>query len=153
MGVPVLVEVLESGQNANLQVCRKIMALLIKQKIAPLPFATNIDEVAGVLHNLKDKGLSPAIFIINTYWAEEVLRDLDAMVGDTPILLLHRQIYAGMNGENGTLTLPFQDMDSRQIAICRYGAKTTDSLAERVAAQVQIFLKGGDFHQIALLGR
>lgn len=148
MHLPMFIEVLQSKTNADLQICRRIMALLFRQRIAPLPFASNIYEVADVIHNLRHKDLTPKIFVINTFWAEEILRDLDAMVGDTPILLLNRRLVES----NDNNAIPLQDMDSRRIAVCRYGAKTVDETAEHVANALVQFAADGEFWHVESLG-
>src|SRR5437870_2018764 len=94
MNTPMFIEVLQSQANCDAQVCRKIMSSMYRSHISPLPFASSIYEAVDVLHALKDKNIQPGIFVINTFWAEEILRDLDAIVGDTPILLLSRRLTA-----------------------------------------------------------
>lgn len=153
MHLPMFIEVLQSSTNADLQICRKIMAHLFRHQIAPLPFASSIYEVADVIHNLRKKDLAPALFIVNTFWAEEVLRDLDAMVGDTPILLLCRRLVSPIidllhESNNPNSAMPLQDLSSRQIAVCRYGAKTSDQTAEFVANALVQFAADGEFWHI-----
>jgi len=147
MHLPMFIEVLQSKANADLQICRRIMALLFRHRIAPLPFASNIYEVAAVIHNLRHKDLSPKIFVVNTFWAEEVLRDLDAMVGDTPILLLNRHLVESNNNSDMCL----QDMESRRIAVCRYGAKTVRKTAELVANALIQYAADGEFWHVESL--
>ncbi len=145
MHLPLFIEVLQSKANAELQICRRVMAQLFRQRISPLPFATSINEVVDVLHSLRNKGLEPKVFVINTLWAEEILRDLDAIVGDTPILLLNRRMLDSK--DNGDI--PLQDMEHRSIAVCRYGANGTSEL---VANALYQFAHDGEFWHLQSLG-
>jgi len=151
MHIPLFIEVLQSQANSSAQICRKVMAHLYRRNISPLPFASSIYEIADVMHALREKNLAPAIFVVNTYWAEEILRDLDAMVGDTPILLLERRLTAARI-LNGNADSPLQDFSSRQIATCRYGATTSDETAETVANALVQFAGDSAFWRIEALG-
>jgi hypothetical protein len=148
MHLPLFIEVLQSKANADLQICRRIMAQLFRQRISPLPFATSINEVVDVLHSLRNKGLAPKVFVINTLWAEEILRDLDAVVGDTPILLLNRRILDSKD----KLDIPLQDIEHRNIAVCRYGAKTVNETSELVANALYQYAHDGEFWHLQSLG-
>jgi hypothetical protein len=148
MPVPVFIEVLHSDKNLDLQICRKIMSQLFRRNVNPLPFASSIYELVDVLHVLRRMKHTPAIFIVNTYWAEDILRDLDAIVGDTPILLLDRRIVS----TGGSVNNPLQDMELRKISRCLFGPKTSEQTAESVANALVKFLKDGEFWHIESLG-
>lgn len=144
--VPIFIEVLHSPQSAPLQVCRKIMASLFKQRIAPLPFASTIEEIRDVLAALKTKGIKPAIFVINTYWAEEVLAQLDPWIGQTPVLFLMRDLAAGES--NDRIPNILSTMSSRISAIWTYGSQTSEALAQKAASGIIGFLRDGSFYHI-----
>lgn len=155
--LPFFIEVWESGHNADLRICHKVMTRLFKQKILPLPFATTIHEVADVTNTLKRQRMEPAIFIVNTFWAEEVLRELDPFMGETPALFFRRDLYSftkgltavfGEDPRRGLTTECIRNMTPREASIWSYGAKTTDSVAERAAQAVAKFLEDGKFMTI-----
>jgi hypothetical protein len=146
MQVPVFIEVLTSDKNLDLQICRKIMCQLLRQNINPLPFASSINEIVDVLHVLRRMKYEPAIFVVNTYWAESIIRDLDAIVGDTPILLLDRRIVSHSKSNK-----PLQDIELRKISTCSFGPKTSDQTAELAANALVQFLKDGEFSHIKSL--
>ena len=151
--VPVFVEVITTGQHASVQLCRKIMILLFKEKVAPLPFATTAKEVADVLAALKSRGMTPAVFIINTFYAEELMPQIDALMGETPVVYLRRQIFAdplsakpgsaAATGPNVTEVL--QKMTPRPNVEWIYGSQTADDVAAKGANALLQFLNDGNF--------
>jgi len=147
-GVPFFIEVVSSKQLANVQVCRKIMAVLFKEKIAPLPFGSTFKEVAEVLSALKARGMAPAVFVINTFYAEELLPQIDPLMGATPVVLLRRQIFSdplGTAAARPSTTIIIQRMTPRLCVEWTYGSKTADEVAADGAKALLSFLRGGDF--------
>lgn len=153
LGVPCFIEVISSAKHENIQVCRKLMAMLFKEKIAPLPFASTAQEVAGVLDALKARGITPAIFVINTFFAEELLMQVDDLIGPTPVVFMRRQIFADplatKLGASGSarpgLTMIQQKMTSRPFVTWVYGSQIADEVAAEGAHALLRFLREGDF--------
>jgi len=149
-GVPFFIEVVSSAQLANIQVCRKIMAALFKEKIQPLPFASCVKEVSEVLAALQARGISPAVFVINTFYAEELLPQVDLLMGPAPVVYLRRQIFADPLGANKSgarpsTTVAIRNMTQRPTVEWTYGSKTGDEVAAEGAKALLNFLREGDF--------
>src|SRR5262249_23495618 len=126
--LPFLIEVWESDHNTELRVCHKVMTQLFRQKILPLPFATSVREVADVTSTLKRQGMEPAIFIVNTFWAEGVLSDLDPYLGETPTVFFRRELYSYTKGmqdvfgdKRGRTTECIRNMTPRETSIWSFG--------------------------------
>jgi hypothetical protein len=148
--VPFFVEVISSAQSANIQICRKIMAALFKEKIAPLPFASSLKDVTDVLGALKARGMAPAVFVINPLYAEELLPLIDPLIGPVPVVYLRRRIFAeAAAGSNGTsrpnTTQVLQHMTPRLTTEWTYGSQTADEVAAKAAKSLVHFLNSGDF--------
>ncbi|HYF51620.1 MAG TPA: hypothetical protein VEJ63_19555 [Planctomycetota bacterium] len=93
--VPVFFEAWDSHNYQELQICRKTMRAMLKLGISPLPFASKVDDVKSALASLKTRNLEPGIFIINTYWAEEQLLQLDPLMPEhAPALYFRRGLCA-----------------------------------------------------------
>jgi|GEM_PF-5834895 len=153
---PVFIEVIHSDEHANIQVCRKIMGLLFKQKIAPLPFASTLPEVLEVLRGMRSRGMAPGIFVINTFWAEELLSQLELILGQTPVLFFKRQIFlietqsrsaAPVNNAQRITTL-LENMNLKNSTLWTYGSKSTDDIAMKAAKAIIPFLNDNNFNTI-----
>ncbi len=157
--LPMFVEVLQSTETASLQICRKVMKRLFQRKVAPLPFGASVGEIQPVLASLRQKGTPPAIFIINTLWAEELVLQLDPLIGSTPVLFFNRQIMlksdtsgAGLAAVgNAPKTTIFSNLTSRPMTVWGYGSKTADEISERAAQGLVQFLANGNFEQLMRL--
>lgn len=154
-GVPFFVEVIASAQSANIQLCRKIMAVLFKEKIQPLPFASCVREVAEVLAALKVRSMTPAVFVVNTFYADELLPQIDPLIGATPTVYLRRQIFsdplaAGSlpDASRPSTTLVLRKMAARPSVEWIYGSKTADEVAAEGAKALLCFLREGDFSML-----
>jgi len=156
MQIPLFIEVLHSAQSAPIQVCRKVIAGLFKQGISPLPFAGSIEELRTVLSSLKQKGIEPGLFVINTYWAEEVLEQLDPFLGNSPVLFFVRDMITETpstrsqvfgDSSNKTTTL-LQRMTPRAGAIWTFGSRSAETAAAHAVTSIANFLNDGDFYHI-----
>ena len=149
--VPVFVEVVASQQHANVQICRKIMAILFKEKIAPLPFASSAMEVKDVLSALQGRGLTPAVFVINTFYADELLAQVDMLVGQTPVVFLRGQLFSdSMFAKAGapathSVTQVLDRLTPRLSTEWMYGPLTACDVAAKGARALIEFLKEGKF--------
>src|SRR5476649_1796375 len=96
--IPILVEV---TKQAEAQLCRAITDALLQQQVAPVGMATSLVELHEILETLKQNGLQPAIFVINTFESRDILKQLDPFMGELPAVYLRRQLYAGQSGLMG----------------------------------------------------
>lgn len=132
------------------------MPLLFKSGITPLPFASDAKELHDVLRSLRVRGLAPSLFIVNTFWAEELLEEIDGLIGHTPALFFRREIFGdtlGLEPQNaarsGRITTILRKMTPRPTAYWDYGSGTADIVAQKGVQSVAGFLQNGDFMQIA----
>src|SRR5213595_399950 len=102
-GVPFFIEVPDAKGAKELQICARISSILAQQNIDPLPFASSLVETEQVLGALKHADLSPAIFVINTFGAKDILAGLNPLLGEKPALFLRRGMFAGKSGLMETL--------------------------------------------------
>lgn len=155
MHLPIFIEVLQKQTSSDLQICRKIAAQMFRNNVSPLPFASSTYETAEVIHSLRRKDLEPALFVINTYWAEEILKDLDAVAGELPILLLTRRAAGSALDLQATSdddkSCPLKDLDKRRIVKCHYGAKTSQHTADVVSKALVQFAQDGQFWHVQAL--
>lgn len=151
--LPFFVEVFDSAANGDLRVCQKVMMKLFKQGITPLPFATTVREVSDVLGALRKQRIAPSLFIVNTFWAEETLPDLDAYMGETPVLFFRRELYTGkeifgQDPNRGNTTATIRNMTPRECSVWCFGAKNSEAIADRATTVVAKFLQDGNFANI-----
>jgi hypothetical protein len=149
-GVPFFIEALTSSQNSNLQVCWKIRAALFKEQITPLPFASSISEVADVLNSLKIRGTAPAIFVVNTFWADELLSQVDPFIGQTPVVYLRRQLFSECRNSTAISADPntsviLRKMTPRLSVRWLYGSQSAAEVAVSGAKALLRFLRDGSF--------
>lgn len=157
--VPFFIEVPEAKDKQELQLCSKISALLAQKKVDPLPFAANLKEVEEILVAMKQADLVPAIFVINTFGAKEILAGLDPLIGETPALFLRRGMFAGRSGLMDTLApdpgkaatmVVIGKLTPRLTSVWAYGSKNSAHVAQRAADAVYRFLQSGDFRDIEI---
>lgn len=153
--IPIFVEMLDATKEAN--ICGLAVESLLAQKIEPIGFATHLAELNDILKTLKDNALEPAIFIVNTYKAKEIITQLDPLMGEVPAVYLRRALYAGQSGlmdhlataETGrrlqsTLTT-IKQMTPRLTSIWTYGTKNADQVAQRIIRCTLKFIADGNF--------
>jgi hypothetical protein len=155
--VPFFFEAWESHNHAELQMCRKTMRVLLKMKIAPLPFASSVKEMQDVLASLKSRGMSPGLFIINTYWAEELLLQIDPLMPEeVPALFFRRGLCADARARDllsenpayGNTSVALNKMMPRLASVWEYGKLTSDAVAEKAAQSAVRFLQDNNFKLI-----
>lgn len=154
MNLPFFIEAWESSDLANLQICRKVMGALFKQRIRPLPFASNSRDVAQVRANLDARGMKPGVFVVNTYLAEGMLSELEALMGDTPALLLRHETHAHPLKRKKDLldtTVILKKMGAHQMLLCNYDQNNVAMVAEQVTECLMKFVQDGDFWHFARL--
>ena len=154
MNLPFFIEAWESSDLANLQICRKVMGSLFKQRIRPLPFASNSRDVAQVRENLNARGMKPGVFVVNTYLAEGMLSELAALMGDTPALLLRHETHAHPLKRKKDLldtTVILKKMGAHQMLLCNYDQNNVAMVAEQVTECLMHFVQDGDFWHFARL--
>jgi hypothetical protein len=159
--VPILVEVADTRNKNDTNLCCKVMALLFEKQIAPIGMVGTIDETKDVLQRIREANLEPAIFVINTFGAKAILPGLDPLMGETPVLYLRRALFAGKSGLMAQLggdvgvqqtTTMLSHMMPRLTAIWPYGSKNADDIAKRAATALIRFLESGDFLAIEAAG-
>jgi hypothetical protein len=139
--LPFFVEVCENSRNVSAEprLCQKVMTHLFRQRILPLPFAANVHELADMAAAIKQKAMSPAIFIVETSRVEDVPAELDRQMAQTPALFLRRDPHAFSETRN---------LSPRLTSVWTYGSTSVDSIAERAAYAVAHFLEDGEFNTI-----
>ena len=145
--VPVLIEAVMNPEHASLNVCRKIMAALLKDQVpGPIPFATIEKELDVVLTALAHKQIEPCLFLINTFQAESMISYVDKVAGTSPIILLRRAIQ------------PLQGRPERTPYVeVVYGSATSDKVAADTARLIEKFMLNRnlsefeDYSQIQML--
>jgi hypothetical protein len=149
MRVPLFVERTEQPET---MLCRKIVAALFAQRISPLPFAANAREFSDVCSALQARHTPPAVFVINTADAAELLTQIERTTDpNIPMLLFHRQFYseAAMSPvamrEAGVARVI--ERITRKKCVWAYGGLTVDAVARTAAEAIRQFLRNGDFSQ------
>jgi hypothetical protein len=153
--IPIFIEVPDATKEAN--ICGKVVESLVAQKIEPVGFATYVAELSEILKTLKEIELEPAIFIVNTYKAKDIITQLDPMIGEVPAVFLRRALYAGQSGlmdhlapgesvsrVQSTMTT-LKHLTPRLTSIWTYGTKNADQVATRILRCTQKFIVDGNF--------
>jgi hypothetical protein len=155
--VPILVEVADTRDKSDTNLCCKILALLFEKQIAPIGMVGTIEETKLVLKRIEEAKFAPAIFVVNTFGAKPILPDLDALIAETPVLYLRRALYAGRSGLMDQLggdvcvqqtSVVLRKMRPRRTAMWFYGSKNPDEIAKRAVNSLIRFLENGDFLDI-----
>jgi len=127
--VPVLIEAVMGPEHASLNVCRKIVAALLKDHVPdPIPFATMETELDVVLTALVHKKIEPCLFLVNTFQAESMIKRVDTVAGTAPIILLRRAIQ------------PLLGTPEHQYVEITYGSATADDVASGMAKLIERYL-------------
>ena len=154
---PIFIEAVEGERYSDVQICRKVMAHLFKKGVSPLPFATSAAELTHVLAALEQRETKPAIFIVNTFWIEHFVMELDKLMGETPTLFFRRELYSYTPWLKALFNeLPDQlntsvylaTMTPRLASAWTYGPRNSNEVAERAADGIIEFLKNKQFSHI-----
>jgi len=156
--VPIFIEVEETRKQEEVKVCSKAVAILTEKHGLPIGLVGTVAEAQGVLGEINAAGLSPAIFVVNTFGAKSVLRELDPLMGELPVLYLRRRLYAGRSGlmdqlqggaGSGQETVAvLRGMTPRLTSMWFYGSRNSDEIARRVVEAIIRFVKDGNFQHI-----
>lgn len=155
--IPFIVESRHVETEGGVALCAKIRTILFKNKIAPLPFASDLDEILDVLGGLKRSGVQPAILIANTFAAKEYLKQLDEQIGDIPAVWFRREMFIGKSGfmadiapllQGGATMELLKKMTLRETSIWLYGKLNADRIADQFSAALLRFLEDGEFRHI-----
>jgi hypothetical protein len=152
--IPFFIEAWEGGQPSSYQLCHRIMCSLAKSNVRPLPFASTSSQFKQVLDALALKGIKPSIYVVNSLWAEELIMQIDPLMGETPMLLLRRDIHARTLTSKKELmntTQLLRKLTQRQMALCGYSPQNAENVAECAAQCLLKFLNDGDFWHFARL--
>lgn len=151
MRLPLFIESLSGANLPNLHVCHMVMGTLFKYNITPLPFASNQDETRQVAESLRRNGSDVALFVVNSFLAEDMLRELDPFIAERPLLILHREIFSFhliRKRELDETSKLLRDLRPRLTAVCGYGSQTAHLVADRVALAIMMYLKDGNFAHV-----
>ncbi|HYG78225.1 MAG TPA: hypothetical protein VEK08_24695 [Planctomycetota bacterium] len=154
MHIPFFVEAGNNAECGPFSICRKVSSALLAQRIFPLPFAATTQEAAQVSSNLAKRGMTPGVFIVNTYLAEPLLNEVEKFMGSTPVLLLRRSTNSHLLTRKKDLldtTVIMKKMDGRQTMLCPYDNQNALMVAEQVADCLTRFVRDGDFWHFARL--
>jgi hypothetical protein len=153
--IPFFVEAAENRLQPNLQVCHWIMGALFKHHIQPLPLATSPVEANLAMTSLKRRNIKASVFVINSYLAEDLMNEIDPLIGDTPAVILRRDngsgFYLTRKKEILETTILLQRRQGRQTALCPYGSTNSHYVADCVAQCLLKFLADEDFWHFAPL--
>ena len=159
--VPVLIEVEETRNQPDINLCCKLVEFLTKGEVAPIGLVGTLDEVADVLGKIREENLAPSIFVINTFGAKAILRGVDELIGDVPTVYVRRELFAGQSGLAESLggnstpvtgtSLILGQMKMRLTSMWPYGSRNCEEVAERLSRAIVEFLKTGDFRVIERL--
>lgn len=154
--IPFFVES-QFAHEQGMDPCARIWRRLRVAHVEPVPFGTTVAEVNQIARSMKAAGCAPAIFVVNTLNAKDMIKRLDPVMGETPALFLRRELVLGQSGLAEYL-LPDPDtahtlhvlgkLTLRLSSVWYYGARTLDSVAERAAEALLAYLKDRDFRRI-----
>ncbi|MBI3832557.1 MAG: hypothetical protein HY291_23750 [Planctomycetes bacterium] len=157
MDIPVFIETLKPEEQDKFGICAKVRGYLAKHNIAPLPTATTVDEVNAAIKALQDAGHTPAIFVVNTLNARELIKNLDPLMGERPALFFRRALQAGQSGLTEYL-VPAPDVAQtmqmlgkltlRLTSVWYYGPKNIDTISEHAGGALVRFLTEKEFRCI-----
>ncbi len=154
--LPVFFESQTSKEGAVLPVIGKIRLGLFKKKIFPLPFANNPSELNRLLHAMREAHQQPLLFVINTHGIEDLLNELDLLMGETPVLFFRREIVwlktQGNANEGPGLTTRLSRLTPRLTAIWRYGSKNYEDLVKRAVDHLEHYESIDDFRKLEAQG-
>ena len=162
-GIPMFIEVPETQAQPEARVCCKINVLLTQRQIAVTGMAGSVEEARKFVEGLKQLNRAPAIYVVNTFGAKPILRDLDKFIGELPVLFLRRRLFAGKSGlmdhisggggQVGVVqTMSLLKGTPRLTSIWFYGTKNSDEVAKLAAGALFRFLDDGDFLHIERAG-
>jgi hypothetical protein len=156
--IPIFIEV---TKQTDAQLCRTVVDTLLQQ-IQPIGLATSMAELNDILATLKQNNLSPAIFVINTFEAREIVPQLDPLMGDLPAIFMRRGMYAGRSGlmehfpedPNKMATMAvLKKLTPRLTSIWTYGTKNAAQVTLRMIQCMQRYHADGNFRHFELAAK
>jgi len=157
--IPIFIEI---ATQAEAQLCRTVVVSLLQQQIVPVGLATSLNELNEILDQLKQNGLNPAIFVVNTFEAKDILPQLDPLMGDLPVVYLRRALYAGRSGLMDQLvedpnkpetTTVLKSLTPRLTSIWPYGTKNASQVTLRLMNCMLHFHADGDFRHFEIAAK
>jgi hypothetical protein len=152
--VPVFIEMPNPGAKPDAMVCQIAINTLQSLGHTELPLAHSYEDLVAQLHLMVEKDQEPGVFVLNTFNARELIKKLDAVVGETPLIFMRRNMFAGKSGlsehfDLGTNAEPtMENMKAQLVASWNYGSLNGPDVARSVARAVDSFLKTGDFRAV-----
>lgn len=157
--IPFFIETSSEPTCCEAQICARVRSILFKNKIAPLPSASSLKEITDILESLQQINSQPAIYIINTYQARNLLASLDPVMGEVPVLYFRRGMFLGRSGmmdrmlpdpNNNKTMHVLGKMTPRLTAMWEYGARNLDEVAQLAAQHLLEFLNDGNFQHLEI---
>lgn len=154
--IPFFVES-QFAHEQGMDPCARIWRRLRVAHVEPVPFGQTVAEVNQIARSMKEARCTPAIFVVNTLNAKDMLKRLDPVIGETPTLFLRRELMLGQSGlaeyllpdpETAHTLHVLGKLTLRLSSIWYYGARTMDSVAERATEALLAFLLDRDFRRI-----
>ena len=155
MRAPIFIETAQSGDK-GVPICCKLMTELFRKKVAPLPSGSTIAEIRAALAALKQRNITPSVFVLHVHGVESLLSELDVLIGSVPVLFFMRRIFTETLISTGGTRLFIRDktlvqlerMTPRPNCVWTYGSKTVDAVSAKCADVLIQFLKDGNFKRI-----
>jgi hypothetical protein len=157
--VPLFIEVTGPKEVPGSSLCQQIRSALIPLGHTTLPFAASLTELQTLLPALAAKNLQPGIFVVNTFNARDIIQGLDPLLGESPVLFLRRNLYAGKSGlaehfnidnATGSTMSAINNLHTRLLSVWHYGNLNAPEIARNAARSIDQFLKTADFRPIEL---
>lgn len=155
MKVPVLIETEEAAKSQETWICSAASERWLACNYGVIGIVNTIPELDKLLLDIVDNDLDPSIFVVNTYGAKDLLRDIDERACEKPILFLRRRLYAGKSGLHdvfgealsaGTNTgIELSKMRLRLASCWFYGGKTSNYISKELCERIRKFQDDEDF--------
>ncbi|MCW8129807.1 MAG: hypothetical protein KIS92_05580 [Planctomycetota bacterium] len=148
--LPIFFEAMDESMRHALRIVWELRRRLFIGGLSPLPFAATLRDLRDVLEAVRRNRQAPALFVVNTHGAEHLLREIDEIVGDAPVLFFRRELVwmRDRHAEGGRpgVTAALGEMRPRLTTIRHYGPKNSAQVAGALAPRIRRFLQYGDFH-------
>lgn len=151
--MPVFFEALCSLDAPRARIVYNVRAKLFKDGVTPLPFARSITELRSLLDAIQQSGQKPGLFVINTHGAENMLAELDEIIGETPVFFFRHKLVWLKEEANVLKTIygvtqRLGKLRPRLTVTRRYNPLNSEQIARRSARQIGSFAVYGDFRSL-----
>jgi len=151
--LPVFFEALCNLDSPRARIVSQVRADLFQKGVTPLPFARSTPELLSVLEAMRSMGRTPGLFVVNTHGAENMLAELDGVMGETPVFFFrHKLLWAK---EEASVLKTIYGVTQRlgrlrpRLTVTRlYNPLNSEQVARRAARQLGSFAVYGDFRSL-----